>query len=139
MINDKFKGTHYSDLSEEQLDSLDKLELLNKFLSDGTDLVNEYVKKRVKSILAIHLTILTTLVGLHYFGLYGLYFLILVGVAIYADMYFKKSLKWSVISLKTTIALYRYNGDFCVEHDYIFDHHIDRLKGVDIGNFYTMD
>jgi len=139
MIEDRFKGISYGDLSNEQLDSLTKIELLNKILSDGVDTVNGYVKKRIKSILLIHLTILMTIVGLYYHGLNGLYLLTLVSIAIYVDMYFKKSLKWSVISLKTTIALFRGNGDFCTENDHIFEYHIDRLNGVDVGDFYDVE
>jgi len=136
MIEDKFKGINYSDLSDEQLNSLSEKELLNKFISDDVDLVNSYVKKRIKSSLAVHLTILLTLVGLYYFGLYGLYFLIPVTISVYVDLFFKKSLKWSVITLKTSVSLFRNNSQFCIENDYIFEYHLNRLNGVDIGDFY---
>src|SRR5210317_1822878 len=136
MIEDKFKGINYSDLSDEQLNSLSEKELLNKFISDDVDLVNSYVKKRIKSSLAVHLTILLTLVGLYYFGLYGLYFLIPVTISVYVDLFFKKSLKWSVITLKTSVSLFRNNSQFCIENDDIFEYHLNRLNGVDIGDFY---
>lgn len=136
MIIDKFEGINYSDLSDEQLDSLSKKELLNKFISDDVDLVNSYTKKRVKSILSIHTILLLGILSIYHFGLIGLFFIIPLCIVIWVDFYFKKSLKWSVITLKTNIVLFRGNGDFCVENDYIFEHHLNRLNGVDIGDLY---
>lgn len=136
MVKDKFKGIKYSNLSDEQLDSLSKIELLNKFISDDVDTVNEYVMKRMISNLILHLIIVSTILGLYSFGLIALVLLIPLVVSIYIDLFYKKSLKWSVITLKTNIALFRDNGNFCTENDYIFEDNLSRLCNIDMGDFY---
>lgn len=139
MIVDKFKGIKYSDLTDEQLDSLSKTELLNKFISDDVDTVNEYVMKRMISNLITHLTIVSTILGLYIFGLVSLFLIVPIIISIYVDLFYKKSLKWSVITLKTNIALFRGNGDFCTQNDYIFENNLSRLYNIDIGEFYDIN
>ena len=139
MVVDKFKGIKYSDLTDEQLDSLSKTELLNKFISDDVNTVNEYVMKRMISNLIVHLTIVSTILGLYIFGLVSLFLIVAIITSIYVDLFYKKSLKWSVITLKTNIALFRGNGDFCTQNDYIFEDNLSRLYNIDIGEFYDIN
>lgn len=136
MIKDKFKGVKYPKLTDEQLESLSGIELLNKFVSDDVDTVNEYVKKRMVSNLILHLLIVTSIIGLYMFGLMMLFSLIPIFISAYIDLFYKKSLKWSVITLKTNVSLFRFNGDLSTQNDYIFENNLNRLYNIDIGDFY---
>jgi hypothetical protein len=132
----KYEGISFSELTEEQINSLSEKDLLIKMLSEDVDLINKEGDKYLNSIKHINgfgvITILLTILY-GYIGLFG--FIPMVLLYIY-HLKVKNSLKWAVKSFKINIALFRYNGQFCIENDYIFEDHINKIEKVDIGKFY---
>lgn len=136
MTKDKFKGTHYMYLTEEQMNSLSNEELITKLLSDDVDEVIKYHAKMIFMKKNFFGSLFLTIFSVFILGFFGLSFLI--PTAFFLFMYHKRknNLVWSAKSLKVNVALYRGNGDFLIKHDFIFEKQLERLEGIHIGELY---
>lgn len=139
MIKDKYDGINTSNLIEEQLDSYSQLELLNKFLKEDVKLVNDEGRKYFNIVKHLHGMFIVTIISILMFGFYGLIGLPFILFGFFLMRKTKNSVKWSIASLKTTIAMFRGNGEFCKKHDYLFDYYLDKIESVDIGELYEKD
>lgn len=135
-IEDKYKGIPYSDLTEEQFNSLTKIEMINKILSDDVDSLIKYYDKYVLMRKNLFGSIGLAIVSIMSFPLYGLISLLPVLFFIYMVNKRKKNVTWCIRILKVNVALYRGNGDFLTKHDFIFERHLDRLSHINIGELY---
>lgn len=133
---DKFKGTHYMYLSDEQINSLSNSELINKLLSDDIDEIIKYNSKMKFMKKNFFGSLFLTLLSFISFGYIG--FIFLVPTIFFSFMFFKRksNLLWSIKSLKVTVAAYRGNGDFLKKNDFIFDNQLNRLNDINIGELY---
>ena len=82
-IEDKYKGIPYSDLTEEQFNSLTKIEMINKILSDDVDSLIKYYDKYVLMRKNLFGSIGLAIVSIMSFPLYGLISLLPVLFFIY--------------------------------------------------------
>lgn len=134
----KFKNIHYTDLTEVELNSLNELELIEKFLLDDIKRIEKYFS--ICSTFRKHI-IGTILIGLTSFFIFGLLSLLTLIPLIIFIVLFKKNktkMKWCVKSFKTTVSMYRGNGNFLKSIDYVFEKNIRRINHIDIGPFYDV-
>ena len=135
MIND-FKNKHYRELTDEQLDSLGDKGIIEKFMSDDVGEVLKYhdrvnvMKKNFYGSLVI------TLLSIGLFGFFGFLSLVFPILFLLLANKFNNSLIWSVKSLKSTLYMFRHNGDFMTSIDYVFEKNLNNISHIDIGDLY---
>jgi hypothetical protein len=132
MIKDK----HYRDLTEEELDSLGEQELIEKFMSDDVDQVLKY--HRLVNVMKknIYGSFFIVVLSIMLFNIWFCFGLIVPLVFFFMSSKFNNHLIWSVKSLKSTLYMFRHNGDFMVSIDYVFEKNLSKISHIDIGELY---
>lgn len=132
MIKDK----HYRDLTEEELDSLGEQELIEKFMSDDVNQVLKYHKLVNTMKKNIYGSLFLTTLSIMLFNFWFCFGFIVPLVFYIVANKFNNELIWSVKTLKMTLAMFRYNGDFMESIDYVFEKNLNKISHIDIGELY---
>lgn len=130
------KDRHYRDLTEEELDSLDGQELIEKFMSDDVNQVLKYHKLVNVMKKNVYGSFFLTILSITLFNFWFCFGFIVPLVLYIIANKFNNELIWSVKTLKMTLAMFRYNGDFMESIDYVFERNLDKISHIDIGELY---
>jgi len=136
IFTDKYPNIMVCDLTEEQMDEYSNYDLLNKILTEDTNMINTETYKYVRLRIALKGFIVLSLIMLVVFGLLSLVITLpLVGVFIYLLKRSKGRINWSIRIFKVSITMFKDNIE---GNDYIFEHYFDRLDHVDVRNGYNV-
>jgi uncharacterized membrane protein len=135
MIND-FKNKHYRELTDEQLDSLGDKGIIEKFMSDDVGEVLKYHNRVNVMKKNFYGSLVITLLSIGLFGFFGFLCLVFPILFLLLANKFNNSLIWSVKSLKSTLYMFRHNGDFMTSIDYVFEKNLNKISHIDIGDLY---
>jgi len=135
-VKDTYVGTHYVNLTEEQFNSMSKIEMINKILSDDVDDIIKYHNKFLFMKKNLFGSLFLSTISIFTFGVLGLFSIIPVIFFYYMTKKRKDNITWSIRTLKVNVAMFRGNGKFLLENDFIFENHLGRLDGIDIGELY---
>ena len=135
MIND-FKNKHYRELTDEQLDSLGDEGIIEKFMSDDVGEVLKYHNRVNVMKKNFYGSLVITLLSIGLFGFFGFLSLVFPILFLLLANKFNNSLIWSVKSLKSTLYMFRHNGDFMTSIDYVFEKNLNKISHIDIGDLY---
>ena len=135
MIND-FKNKHYRELTDEQLDSLGDKGIIEKFMSDDVGEVLKYHNRVNVMKKNFYGSLVITLLSIGLFGFFGFLCLVFPILFLLLANKFNNSLIWSVKSLKSTLYMFRHNGDFMTSIDYVFEKNLNKIRHIDIGDLY---
>lgn len=135
-VKSKYVDIHYVNLSEEEFNSMSKIEMIDKILSDDVDDIIKYHDKFLFMRKNLFGGILLSVISVFTFGVLGLFSIIPVVFFYFMTKKRKDNITWSIRTLKVNVAMFRGNGEFLSENDFIFEKHLGRLNGIDIGELY---
>lgn len=131
---DKYPTIPVCDLTEEQMDEYSNYDLLNKILTEDTNMINEETFKYVRLRIGLKGFIVLSLISLIFYGIFSL--IITIPIIILFMLLLRRSMSrinWSIRIFKTSISMFLDNVE---GNDYIFEHYFKRLEHVNVRDGY---